>query len=82
MRKKTRISPPTSSMEYCTGGSVHSSQARTKIKSIQIREEEVKLSLFRRHDAAKENPKEPTTVPSEPIKEFNNIAGYKIKVEK
>ena len=46
IRKKTRISILTTSIQHSTGSSSHSDQTRKRNKGIQTRKEEVKLSLF------------------------------------
>ena len=54
-----------------------------EIKVIQIGSEEVKLSLFPDDMILyMENPKDPTPKLLEPIQQFNNMAGYKINVQK
>ena len=54
-----------------------------EIKGIQIRKEEVKLSLFT-HDMILyiENPKDATRKLLELINEFGKVAGYKISAQK
>lgn len=45
-------------------------------EAIQIRKEEVKLSLLTDMTISAENPKESTKKPLELISEFNKVAGY------
>ena len=54
-----------------------------EIKGIQIRKEEVKLSLYADDMILYiENPKDSTKKLLELINEFSNIAGYKINIQK
>ena len=54
-----------------------------EIKGIQIRKEEVKLSLFGDDMILYiENPKNATRKPLELINEFGKVAGYKINAQK
>ena len=54
-----------------------------EIKGIQIRKEEVKLSLFADHMILyRENPKDATRKFLELINEFGTVAGYKINAQK
>ena len=54
-----------------------------EIKGIQIRKEEVKLSLFADDMILNiKNPKDATREPLELINEFGNVAGYKINAQK
>ena len=53
------------------------------IKGIQIRKEEVKLSLFADNIILYiENPKDATRKLLQPINEFGKVAGYKINAQK
>ena len=52
------------------------------IKSIQIRREEVKLTIWRWHDTIHKNPKVSTSKLLELINEFSKVAGYKINIQK
>ena len=54
-----------------------------EIKGIQIGKKEIKLSLFADDMILyKENPKDATKRPLELINKFNEVAGYKINVQK
>ena len=53
-----------------------------EIKGIQIRKEEVKLSLFADNILYIENPKDSIGKLLELISKFSKVAGYKIKTEK
>ena len=54
-----------------------------EIKGIQIRKEDVKLSLFADDMILYiENPKDATRKLLEPINEFGKVAGYKINAQK
>ena len=53
-----------------------------EIKGIQIRKEEIKLSLFADGILYIENPKDSITKLLELISEFSKVAGYKINTQK
>ena len=69
-------------IHHSSGSPSYSNQRRKRIKRIQIRKEEVKLSLFADDILYIENPKDSIRKLLELISEFSKVAGYKIKTEK
>ena len=75
--------PTLTTIIQCSSGSPSYSNQRRKIKGIQIRKEEVKLSLFADDMMLYiENPKDSIRNLLELISEFRKVAGYKINTEK
>ena len=73
----------TTTIEHSSGSFGPSNQSRKDIKGIQIRKEEVKLSLFADDMILYiENPKDFTRKLLELINEYSKVAGYKINTEK
>ena len=69
----------TTIFQHSSGSPSYSNQRRKRNKRIQIRKEEVKLSLSA-DDI--ENPKDSTRKLLELISEFSKVAGYKINTQK
>ena len=79
---KTWVPILTTTIQHSFGSFSHSNQRR-KIKGIQIRKEEVKLSLFADDMIFYiENPKDSTRKLLELINEYSKVAGYKINTQK
>ena len=78
------MSSLTSIIQHSFGSPSRGNQRRkNKIKGIQIRKEEVKLSLFAEDMILYiENPKDSTRKLLELINEFCKVAGYKISAQK
>lgn len=77
---KTRMSAPATSIQHHTGTSRQSNKPRKKRKSIQIRKEDIKLSLFADDTIMYiENPKDSTKNTN--VNKFK-IEGYKISIQK
>ena len=77
------MSTLTTTIQHSFGSFSHSNQRRKEIKGIQIRKEEVKLSLFADDIILYiENPKDVTRKLLELINEFGKVAGYKINAQK
>ena len=73
----------TTVIQHSFGSFSHSNQRREEIKGIQIRKEEVKLSLFADDMMLYiENPKDATRKLLELINEFSKVAGHKINAQK
>ena len=73
----------TTIIQHSSGSPSYSNQRRKKIKGIQIRKEEVKLSLFAGDMILYiENPKDSIRKLLELISEFSKVAGYKINTQK
>lgn len=82
LRKETRMSTVTTSIQHWTGDSNKCSKARKSVKSIQIGGKVVKLSLFEDNmilcaEESMESPKKSII-----INEFSKFAGYKINEQK
>ena len=72
----------TTTIQHSFGSFSHSNQSR-KRKGIQIRKEEVKLSLFADDMILyTESPKDSTRKLLELINEYSKVAGYKINTQK
>ena len=72
----------TTPIQYSTGSSSQSNQARKKIKGIQIGKEEVKLSLCAEDMIV--NPEDPIVTAQNLLKlisNFSKVSGYKINVK-
>ena len=84
IRNKTMLFTLTTIIQHSFGRFSHSNQRRKrKKKGIQIRKEEVKLSLFADDIVLYiENPQEATRKLLELINEFGQVAGYKINAQK
>ena len=73
----------TSSIQHSFGVLAIGTRAEKEIKGIQIRKEEVKLSLFADDMIFYiENPKDSTRKLLELINEYSKVAGYKISTQK
>ena len=73
----------TTIIQHSFGCFSHNSQEEKEIKGIQIRKEEVKLSLFADDMILYiENPKDATRKLRELINESGKVAGYKINAQK
>ena len=83
----------TTAIQHCSGSFGHSNQSRKKTnkqtnkqkkpKGIQIGKEEAKLSLFADDMILYiGNPKDSTRKLLELIKEYHNVAGYKVNTQK
>ena len=73
----------TTIIQYSFGSFSHSNLRRKRNKRIQIRKEEVKLSLFAYDKILYiENPKDVIRKLLELINEFGKVAGYKINAQK
>ena len=73
----------TSSIQHSFGVLAIGTRAEKEIKGIQIRKEEVKLSLFADDMIFYiENPKDSTRKLLELINEYSKVAGYKINTQK
>ena len=83
IRNKTSLPTLTNIIQHSLGSFSHSNQRRKEIKGIQIRKEEVKLSLFADDMILYiENPKDATRKLVELINEFGKGAGYKVNAQK
>ena len=84
VRNKTRVPTLTTTIQHSFGSFGHSNQSRKKgIKGIQIRKEEVKLSVFADDMILYlENPKDSTRKSLELINEYIKVPGYKISTQK
>ena len=83
IRNKTRVSTFTTIIQHSSGSPSYSNQRRKKIKEIQIKKEEAKLSLFADDMILYiENPKDSIRKLLELISEFSKVAGYKINTHK
>ena len=83
IRNKTRMSTFTTIIQRSSGSPSFSNQRRKRNKGIQIRKEEIKLSLFADHMILYiENPKDNIKKLLEPISEFSKVSGYKINTQK
>ena len=82
-RNKTRVSTFTTIIHIVLEVLAAAIRVEREIKGIQIRKEEVKLSLFA-HDMVLyiENPKDSIRKLLELISEFNKVSGYKINTQK
>lgn len=82
MKNKTRMPTLPTFIQHNSGSASQSNEAQKEIKGIQIRKEEVKLSLFA-YDMILyvENPKDPTEK-TELINKYSKITGYKINIQK
>ena len=79
---KTRVSTFTTIIQHSSGSPSYSNQRR-KRKGIQIRKEEVKLSVLADDVILyTENPKDSVRKLLELISEFSKVAGYKINTQK
>ena len=77
------MSTLTTIIQHSFGSFSHSNQRRKRNKGIQIRKEEVKLSLFADDMILDiENPKDATRKLLELINESGKVAGYKINAQK
>ena len=82
IRNKTMVSTFTTIIQHSFGSPSYTNQREKKIKGIQIRKEEVKLSLFVDDMILYiENPKDSIRKLLELISEFSKVAGYKINTE-
>ena len=82
IRKKTRVSTFTTVIQHSSGSSSYVNQRR-KIKGMQIRKEEVTLSLFADDMILYiKNPKDSIRTLLELVSEFYKVAGYKINTQK
>ena len=82
IRNKAMMSSLTTSIQYGIGSTSHSDQTRT-IKGIQVRKEDVKLSLFVDDMIVYlENPINSTKKQLDLISEFGKTAGYKVNIQK
>ena len=80
---KTRVSTFTTIIQRSSGSPSFSNQRRKRNKGIQIRKEEVKLSLFADDMILYiENPKDNIKKLLEPMSEFSKVSGYKINTQK
>ena len=83
IRNKTMVSTFTTIIQHSFGSPSYTNQREKKIKGIQIRKEEVKLSLFVDDMILYiENPKDSIRKLLELISEFSKVAGYKINTQK
>ena len=83
IRNKTRMSTFTTIIQRSSGSPSFSNQRRKRNKGIQIRKEEIKLSLFADHMILYiENPKDRIRKLLELIGEFKKVSGYKINTQK
>ena len=79
IRDKTRVSTFATVTQHSSESPSYSNQRRKKIKEIQIKKEEAKLSLFADDMILYiENPKDSIRKLLEPISEFRKVVGYKI----
>ena len=82
IRNKARVSNFTTTIQHSFGSPSYSNQRRKRNKGIQIRKEEVKLSLFTGDMILYiENPKDSIKKLLELIIEFSKVAGYKINTQ-
>ena len=73
----------TTIIQHSSGNLSYSNQRRKEIKEIQIRKEEIKLSLFADDMILYiENPKDRIRKLLELIGEFKKVSGYKINTQK
>ena len=83
MRNKTKVSTFITIIQYSSGNPSYCNQRRKEIKGIQIRKEEVKLTLFSEDMILYiDNPKDSVRKLLELISEFSKVAGYKINTQK
>ena len=83
IRHKTRVSTFTTIIRHSFGSLSYSNQRRKEIKGIQIRKEEVKLSLFADDMILYiENPKDSIRQLLELISKFSKILEYTINTQK
>ena len=83
IRNKARVSNFTTTIQHSFGSPSYSNQRRKRNKGIQIRKEEVKLSLFTGDMILYiENPKDIIRKLLELIREFSKVTGYKISTQK
>ena len=83
IRNKTRVSTLTLLFNIVLEVLATAVREEKEIKGIQIRKEEVKLSLFANNMILYiENPKDSIRKLLEPISEFSRVAGYKINTQK
>ena len=81
MRNKTKVSTFITIIQYSSGNPSYCNQRRKEIKGIQIRKEEVKLTLFSEDMILYiDNPKDSVRKLLELISEFSKVAGYKINI--
>ena len=82
IRNKTKVSTFTTIIQHSSGNLSYSNQRRKEIKEIQIRKEEVKLTLFSEDMILYiDNPKDSVRKLLELISEFSKVAGYKINTQ-
>ena len=83
IRNKIRMPTLTTIIQHSFGDPSHGNQRRKRNKRLQIRKEEVKLSLFADDMMLYiENPKEATRKLIELINTFSKLSGYKINTQK
>ena len=83
IRNKTRVPTLTTPFQYRFEVLATAIRAEKEGKGIQIRKEEVKLSLFADDMILYiENPKDPTRKLLELINKYSKVAGYKINTQK
>ena len=84
LRSGTRQGCPLSTIiQHSSGSHSYINREEKEIKGIQIRKEEVKLSLFADDMILyTENPKDSIRKSLELISEFSEVAGYKINTQK
>ena len=83
IKSKTQVSTFTTIIQYNFESPSYSNQRRKKIKEIQIKKEEAKLSLFADDMILYiENPKDTFSKLLELVSEFSKVAGYKINMQK
>ena len=83
IRNKARVSNFTTTIQHSFGSPSYSNQRRKRNKGIQIRKEELKLSLFAVDMILYiENPKDIIRKLLELISEFSKVTGYKISTQK
>ena len=83
VRNKTRAPTLTTTIQHSFGSFGHSNKSRKRSKRTQIRNKEVKLSLFADDMILYiENPKDSTRKLLELINEYSKVAGNKINTQK
>ena len=83
IRNTTRMPTLTTIVQHSARSPSRSYQTTKRKKGIQMGKKEVKLFLFTDDMILSvENPKNSTSKLLEPIQQFSNVAGYKIKAQK
>ena len=83
IRNKTRVSTFATIIQHSSGSPSYSNQRRKRNKGIQIRKEEVNLSLFANDMILYiENSKHSIRKLLELISEFRKVAGYQVNTQK